>query len=345
MSKNTVTFGEIMLRLAPPGFERFLQSPQFVATFGGGEANVAVALASFGIPAAYVTVLPENNPIADACIGELRRLGVDTSTVVRRKGGRLGIYFLEAGANQRASKVVYDRAGSSIAQAKPGDIDWSTTFGGASWFHITGITPAISGTAADLALESVKKAREMGLTVSCDLNYRKNLWKWGKPAVDVMREMMPYIDIAIANEEDVQMALGIKAEVDVHSGQLDRGQYEKLACKVLDEFGNLKAVAISLRESLSASHNGWSACLHDRSEFLVSRHYDITHIVDRVGGGDSFAAGLIYGWQKLPAHREALEFAVAASCLKHSIPGDFSRCTLEEVQGLLKGGGSGRVQR
>jgi 2-dehydro-3-deoxygluconokinase len=344
MSKLTVTFGEIMLRLAPPGFERFLQTPQFVATFGGGEANVAVALAGLGEPARFVTVLPENNPIADACIGELRRLAVDTSRIVRGKG-RLGIYYLEAGANQRPSKVVYDRSGSAIAIAQPGAINWDQAFEGAAWFHITGITPAISSTAADLALESVAKARGKGLTVSCDLNYRKNLWKWGKTAAEVMRELVKFVDIAIANEEDVQMALGIQADVDVHSGKLDRAQYEKLTAKVLDACPNLKAVAISLRESHSASHNGWSACLNDRNEFLVSTQYEITHIVDRVGGGDSFAAGLIYGWQNLPSHREALEFAVAASCLKHSIPGDFSRITKDEVQGLLKGGGSGRVQR
>ena len=226
MPKTTVTFGEIMLRLAPPGFERFLQTPQFVATFGGGEANVAVALASFGLPAAYVTVLPDKNPIADAAIGELRRAGVDTSRIVRGKG-RVGIYYLEAGANQRASKVVYDRGQSAIALAKPGDIDWDRVFQDAGWFHITGITPAISGSAADLALESVRQAREKGLTVSCDLNYRKNLWKWGKPAVEVMRELVKYVDVAIANEEDVQMTLGIQAEVDVHSGSLDRAQYRE----------------------------------------------------------------------------------------------------------------------
>ena len=341
---TTVTFGEIMLRLAPPGFERFLQTPQFVATFGGGEANVAVTLASFGLPAAYVTVLPDKNPIADAAIGELRRMGVDTSKIVRGKG-RVGIYYLEAGANQRASKVVYDRGQSAIALAKPGDIDWDRVFQDAGWFHITGITPAISGSAADLALESVRKAGEKGLTVSCDLNYRKNLWKWGKPAVEVMREMVKYVDVVIANEEDVQMTLGIQAEVDVHSGSLDRAQYQKLTGKVLEEYANLKAIAITLRESRSASHNGWSACLNDRQEFLVSRHYDITHIVDRVGGGDSFAGGLIYGFQELATHQEALEFAVAASCLKHSVPGDFNRLTVDEVNALLKSGGSGRVQR
>ena len=344
MAKTTVTFGEVMLRLAPPGFERFLQTPQFVATFGGGEANVAVALAAFGMPVSYVTALPEKNPIADALVGELRRFGVDTSHIVRGKG-RLGIYYLEAGANQRASKVVYDREGSAIARAKPGDIDWNAAFAGAGWFHITGITPAISASAADLALESVARAHAMGLTVSCDLNYRKNLWKWGKPASEVMGELVKSVDIAIANEEDVQMALGIQADVDVHSGSLDRAQYEKLAARVLKEVPNLRAIAITLRESHSASHNGWSACLHNRKEFLVSRHYDITHIVDRVGGGDSFAAGLIYGMLQLGSDQEALELAVAASCLKHSIPGDFNRVTLEEVQGLLKGGGSGRVQR
>jgi 2-dehydro-3-deoxygluconokinase len=344
MLQKTVTFGEIMLRLAPPNLERILQTPRFVATFGGGEANVAVALASFGAPAAYVTALPENNPIAEACIAELRRFGVDTSKIVRRKG-RMGVYYLETGANQRPSKVVYDRENSAIALAKPGDIDWDDAFSGAGWFHVTGITPAISATAAALALEAVQKAREKGLTVSCDLNYRKNLWKWGKPAVEVMRELVRFVDIAIANEEDVQMALGIQAQVDVHSGKLDLPQYEQLTSKVLNEFDNLRGIAVTLRESKSASHNGWSACWNDRKEFLASRQYEITHIVDRVGGGDSFAGGLIYGLMALSTPREALEFAVAASCLKHSIPGDFNRFSAAEVQALLKGGGSGRVQR
>jgi 2-dehydro-3-deoxygluconokinase len=343
MPKTTVTFGEIMLRLAPPGFERFLQSPQFVATFGGGEANVAVALSVFGWPAAYVTVLPAN-PLGDAVVGELRRFGVDTSRIVRGKG-RLGVYYVEAGANQRPSKVVYDRENSAIALAKPGDIDWDAAFAGAGWFHVTGITPAISASAADLALESARKARESGITVSCDLNYRKNLWKWGKPAADVMRELVKFVDYAIANEEDCQKALGIEAGVDVESGKLDQSKYCQLTQNVLDRYPKLKAIAITLRESHSASRNGWSACLNNRKEFMVSRHYDITHIVDRVGGGDSFAAGLIYGIQALGDDREALEFAVAASCLKHSIPGDFNRFTVDEVKALLKGGGSGRVQR
>jgi 2-dehydro-3-deoxygluconokinase len=344
MAKTTVTFGEIMLRLAPPGFERFLQSPQFVATFGGGEANVAVALAGFGLPAAYVTVLPDKNPIADAVVGEMRRFGVDASRIVRGKG-RMGVYYVENGANQRPSKVVYDRADSAIALAKPGDINWDTAFEGAGWYHVTGITPAISATAAALAIESVQQARAKGITISCDLNYRKNLWKWGKTAAEVMQEIVKYIDVAIANEEDVQMALGIQAEVDVHSGKLDHSAYEKLASKVLAQFSNLKTIAITLRESKSASHNGWSACLHNGKEFLLSRHYEITHIVDRVGGGDCFAGGLIYGLQTMESNQDALEFAVAASCLKHSIPGDFNRFSVDEVRALIKGGGSGRVQR
>jgi 2-dehydro-3-deoxygluconokinase len=344
MAKTVVTFGEVMLRLAPPGFERFLQSPQFVATFGGGEANVAVALATFGWPASYVTVLPANNPIADAVVGELRRFGVDTSRIVRGKG-RMGVYYVENGANQRPSKVVYDRENSAIAIAKPGDIDWNAAFEGAGWFHITGITPALSASAADLAMQSVKAARDKGLMVSCDLNYRKNLWKYGKTAAEVMSDLVKFVDVVIANEEDCQMALGITAEVDVHSGQLDRGQYQKLTARVLAQYPNVKTIAITLRESKSASHNGWSACLNDGKEFLVSRHYEITHIVDRVGGGDCFAGGLIYGLQALSSHSEALEFAVAASCLKHSIPGDFNRFSVDEVKALLKGGGSGRVQR
>jgi 2-dehydro-3-deoxygluconokinase len=338
------TFGEIMLRLAPPGFERFLQSPQFLATWGGGEANVAVALAGFGAPARYITVLPPNNPIVDAFVGELRRFGVDPTHIIRQKG-RLGIYFVEPGANQRPSKVVYDRDYSAIALAKPGDIDWNKSLGGAGWFHITGITPALSQSAADLSLESVKAARELGLLVSCDLNYRKNLWKYGKAPREVMGELFRYVDIGIANEEDCQAALGIHVDVNVESGQLETGQYQALTDRVLTEYPNLKAIAVTLRESKSASHNGWSACLNNREEFLVSRHYEITNIVDRVGGGDSFAGGLIFGMMNLPSHRDALEFAVAASCLKHSIPGDFNRFTREEVEQLVKGGGSGRVQR
>ena len=343
MPSKVVTFGEIMLRLAPPGFERFLQSPQFVATFGGGEANVAVTVAGFGLLASYVTVLPEN-PIADAIIAELRKFNVQTAFIVRAKG-RVGVYYVEAGANQRASKVVYDRDFSSIALAKPGDLDWSQIFSNAEWFHITGITPALSPSCAALAIESVREAKRLGLTVSCDLNYRKNLWKYGKQPPEVMRELMQHVDVAIANEEDCQMALGIAADVDVHSGKLDHAVYQSLTEKVLREYPSLKSIAITLRESKSASHNGWSACMNNREEFFVSRHYEITHIVDRVGGGDSFAGGLIYGLLALPSNKEALEFAVAASCLKHSIPGDFNRFSVDEVKILLQGDGSGRVQR
>ena len=340
---KAVTFGEIMLRLAPPGFERFLQTPQFAATFGGAEANVAVALASLGVPAAYVTILP-SNPIADAAVGELRRFGVDTANIVRGQG-RLGLYYLEAGANQRPSRIVYDRDHSAIALARPGDISWPVVFQGATWFHISGVTPALSSSAAGLALEATGEARAAGLTVSCDLNYRKNLWKWGKSSREVMPELVKSADILIANEEDVQASLGIEADVDVRSGQLDRGQYEKLANRVLSAYPNVRAIAITLRESFSASHNGWSACLHDGRQFLASRRYEITHIVDRVGAGDCFAAGLIYGMLTGLAPQETLDFGVAASCLKHSIPGDFSRVTAAEVNALLKEGGSGRVQR
>jgi len=344
MKKTTVTFGELMLRLAPPGVERFLQSPRFEATFGGGEANVAVALAQFGLPAMYITALPQNNAIADAAVGELRRFGVDTSRIVRGRG-RMGLYFIEAGANQRPSRVIYDREYSAIALAPPNYFDWDKIFEGACWYHVTGITPAISASSSDLVYASASTARKKNVTVSCDLNYRKNLWKWGKRADEVMPELVKLADLVIANEEDVQMALGISAGVDVHSGRLDQTQYQALTAKVLQQYPNLKAVAISLRESRSASHNGWSACLNNRKDFLTSRHYEITHIVDRVGSGDSFAAGLIYGFQELPTHGEALEFAVAAGCLKHSTPGDFIRCTKEEVEALLKGEASGRVQR
>lgn len=344
MSKKTVvTFGEIMLRLAPPGYERLMMSPLLVATFGGGEANVAVSVANYGLPARYVTALPDN-PVTDAFVYQMRGFGIDTS-FIKRSAGRFGIYFVEPGANQRPSKVVYDRANSSIALAKPGDLDWQAIFADAGWFHVTGITPALSQSAADLSIEAAKAAQALGVPVSCDLNYRKNLWKYGKSAQEVMSELVLHVDYAIANEEDCQKALGVKIDVDVHSGKLDSAQYEKLAEKVLAAYPNLKAIAITLRESFSASHNGWSACMHNRERFMLSRHYDITHIVDRVGGGDSFGGGLIYGLMSLPSHEEALEFATAASCLKHSVPGDFNRFTKAEVESLLKEGGSGRVQR
>lgn len=257
----------------------------------------------------------------------------------------MGVYYVENGANQRPSKVVYDRDNSAIALAKPGAIDWGKAFSGAGWFHITGITPALSQSAADVALESMQAARGAGLTVSCDLNFRKNLWKYGKTAQRVMSELFKLVDIGIANEEDCQAALGIHADADVSSGHLDTAAYRALAEKVLTAYPGLKMIAITLRESKSASHNGWSACLHDRRDFLLSRHYEITHIVDRVGGGDSFAGGLIFGLLNLASHADALEFAVAASCLKHSIPGDFCRLSRADVEQLIQSGGSGRVQR
>ena len=340
-----VTFGEIMLRLAPPNFERPLQSGMFVATFGGGEANVAVSTANYGLPTSYVTVLPSKHPVADACIAELRRFGVDTSHIVRGPG-RMGIYYLEHGANQRPSKVTYDRDNAAVAIVKPGDIDWDAVFADATWFHITGITPALSQSAADLSIEAVRTAREKGVTVSCDFNYRKNLWKYGKTAQEVMTELVQYVDIGIANEEDCQMSLGITIDVDVESGELDVEKYRALSDKVLAAFPRMKLLAITLRESVSASHNGWSAVLNDRASFYHSRKYQVTHIVDRVGGGDSFSGGLIYGLNAYAdSHANALEFAVAASCLKHSIPGDFNRFSVAEVEALRKGGGSGRVQR
>ncbi len=339
-----VTFGEIMLRLAPPNLERPMQSPKFVATFGGGEANVAVSTSNFGLPSSFVTALPDHF-IADACLAQLRGFGIDVSQTIRTSG-RLGVYFLEHGANQRPSKVIYDRDDSAIALAKPGDFDWDAIFDGATWFHITGITPAISAAAAELSLEAVKKAQEKGVTVSCDYNFRKKLWNYGKSAPEVMRELAKHVDVGIANEEDCQKSLGVSIDVDVEGGHLDTDKYKALAEKVLSEFPNLKMQAITLRESVSASHNGWSACLHDGSDFYLSRKYQITHIVDRVGGGDSFSGGLIGGLHRHPDDKQAaLEFAVAASCLKHSVPGDFNRFSAEEVDALVKGGGSGRVER
>lgn len=338
-----ITFGEIMLRLKPPNWERFFQSPLLEATFGGGEANVAVGLARFGLDVAYVSVIP-NNPIGDACVRELKRQGVDTSLMVR-KGNRLGIYFLEDGANQRPSVVIYDRSHSAIAEARPGDISWDKVFDEVNWFHITGITPAISLSASELSLESVKKAREKGITISCDLNFRKDLWKYGKPAPEVMTELVKYVDIALGNEEDCQKSLGVKVDVDVESGKLQTERYRELTDKVLNLYPNIKKIALTLRESHSANYNGWSAVLNNRKEFFISQKYEIHDIVDRVGTGDTFAAGLIYGINNLNSDKEALDFAVAASCLMHSIPGDLPLLSVEEVKSLAEGTGSGRVQR
>ncbi|MDD5099641.1 MAG: sugar kinase [Syntrophales bacterium] len=341
--KKIITFGEIMLRLKAPGSEKLLQSPSLEATFGGGEANVAVGLARFGMDVSFASLIPPNR-IGDACIAELRKQGVDVSRIVR-KGKRLGIYFLEAGANQRPSVVLYDRAHSAIAEVIRGEIPWDEVFAAAGWFHITGITPAISESAALVSLEAVLNAREKGMTVSCDLNYRKNLWKYGRTAQEVMTEIVKHTDIVMANEEDCQKALGISTDADVEAGKVEADHYRALTDRVLQQFPDLKKIAVTLRESHSADHNGWSAVLNSRDEFLVSRKYEIRDIVDRVGSGDSFAAGLIYGLQALKSDREALEFAVAASCLKHSVPGDFPLLSLEEVKNLVGGAGSGRVQR
>ena len=345
MSTRIVTFGEIMLRLKSPGYERFFQSPSLEATFGGGEANVAVSLANFGLDASFVTVLP-TNAIGDACLRDLRGFGVDTKDILR-KDGRMGIYFLETGAVQRPSKVIYDRADSCIAKAQPGDIDWAKVFKGATWFHITGITPAISAGAAELSLAAVKAAKELGLHVSCDLHYRKNLWKYGKRADEVMTELVKFVDTVIANEEDVQKALGISAEsaASVEAGEINVEQYKAIAAAVMERYPNVQRVAITLRESKSANHNDWSACLYNGKDFFLSRKYAITDIVDRVGGGDSFSGGLIFGLNTYESEKDALEFAVAASCLKHTIGGDFNRVTAPEVEALMKGSGTGRVQR
>lgn len=344
---RVITLGEIMLRLKSPQAERLFQSPHLEATFGGGEANVAVSLALFGLDAALVTVLP-GNQVGDAALAELRRRGVDTSRIVR-SGKRLGIYFLETGANQRPSLVIYDRDHSGIAEAGPATFGWESVFGGADWFHISGITPALSQSAADMSLHAVREARARGVTVSCDFNYRGKLWNYGKKAPDVMRELVRHVDVGIANEEDCQLSLGVTADEAAAEqgapGELGMARYEQLCGKMFAEFPNLKYQAITLRESHSASHNGWSACLSNGRQFFVSTRYDLTHIVDRVGAGDSFAAGFIYGLATGMGEEETLNFAVAASALKHTIPGDLNLVTLAEVRRLLAGDATGRVQR
>ncbi|MEM7277975.1 MAG: sugar kinase [Pseudomonadota bacterium] len=338
-----LTFGEIMLRLKSPGHERFFQSASLEATFGGGEANVAVSLANYGLPTSFVSALPAND-LGENAIRAVRSFGVDTRHIART-GSRLGLYFLEAGSNQRPSKVIYDRAGSSMCETKPGDFDWPAIFANTKWFHITGITPALSQSAADVSIQACKAAQEAGVTVSCDFNFRGKLWKYGKSAPEVMNELVKYVDVGIANEEDCQKSLGIGADVDVDSGELARSKYEALTEKVLEQFKNMKIIAVTLRESHSADRNGWSACLRDKNGFVTAKHYDITDMVDRVGGGDSFASGLICGLNSYPDTHQALEFAVAASALKHTIPGDFNRVNMAEVQALMGGDGSGRVQR
>jgi len=338
---KVVTFGEIMLRLQTPMYQRFIQAQSFDATFGGGEANVAVSLANYGIDAYFVTKLPKN-PIADACIAELRKLNVNTSYIARG-GERMGIYFVEKGASQRPSNVVYDRAYSAISQVGDEDFNWDKIFEGADWFHFTGITPALSDNAAKACLAACKAAKAKGLKVSCDLNYRKKLWSVEK-ANKVMSELMQYVDVCIANEEDAEKVFGIKAEnTDVTSGKLSDEGYKEVCKKLVERFG-FEKVAITLRESISASVNNWSGLLYDGKEFYKSKQYNIT-IVDRVGGGDSFGGGLIYSLLSGYSMQDSIEFAVAASCLKHTIEGDFNLVSLDEVKTLMKGDGSGRVQR
>ncbi|MCD6360362.1 MAG: sugar kinase [Armatimonadetes bacterium] len=341
---TVVTFGEIMLRLTPPGFQRFIQARSLDATFGGGEANVAVSLANYGVDARFVTALPPHE-IGDACENYLRQFGVDTSHIVR-SGERLGIYFLEMGAVQRGSKVIYDRANSALATLQPGEVDWEAAFSGADWFHWTGITPAISANAAAVLEEGVQKAAEMGLTISCDLNYRSKLWKWGKEPGEVMAGLVELADYAIGNEEDAEKVFGITAEgVDVEAGAVEAAAYQSVCEQLMERFGKLKKVAITLRGSISASHNQWSGVLYDGSRLYEAKQYDITHIVDRVGGGDSFCGGLIYALLSGKSDQEAIDFAVAASCLKHTIYGDFNMVTVDEVEKLASGPGTGRVQR
>lgn len=341
MSKKVVTFGEIMLRLAPEGYYRFIQAESYGATYGGGEANVAVSLANYGLNASFVTKLPAHE-IGQAGINALRRFGVDTADIVRG-GDRVGIYFLEKGASQRPSKVIYDRAGSSIATATTDDFDWDRILDGADWFHFTGITPALGDNVAAICLEACKAAKEKGITVSCDLNYRNKLWSKEK-AGNVMGELCQYVDVCISNEEDANDVFGIRAAgTDVTTGQVNHEGYRDVAKQLTDRFG-FRKVAITLRSSISANDNKWAAMLYDGTDCYFSKEY-LMHIVDRVGGGDSFGGGLIYACLQDMSAQDTIEFAVAASCLKHSIEGDFNQVSVDEVRKLAGGDASGRVQR
>jgi 2-dehydro-3-deoxygluconokinase len=361
---KVVTFGEIMGRLAPEGFLRFTQAMpgQLDLTFAGAEANVAASICNLGGEASFVTALPKHS-VADACIASLKALDVDTSYIIRTDAGRLGLYFLETGANQRPSNVIYDRDYSSVGMTDADAYPWDKIFAGAEWFHISGITPAVSAKAADAALAAVKAAKANGVTVSCDLNFRKKLWKWDanlsakELAEKTMRGILPYVDLVIGNEEDASDVLGIKAgDTDVHSGELDIDRYPEVAQKIIAQFGNVSKVAITLRESISASHNNWGAMLFDKAEgkaFFAPlkdgayQSYQIKNIVDRVGGGDSFAAGLVFALTtpELSDSQTAISFAVASSCLAHSIKGDINYSSRKEVEALMGGSGSGRVVR
>lgn len=343
--KKVITFGEIMLRLSTPGFLRFDQTDQYSATFGGGEANVAVSLANYGIDVDFVTRLPKND-IGTACMKDLRKQGVGVNQIIWG-GNRIGIYFLETGAVSRGSKVIYDRSYSAIAEIKPGMVNWEKVFADAGWFHWTGITPAISQGAAEVCLEAIKKANELGITVSCDLNYRKNLWKYGKTAGEIMPELVAGCDIILGNEEDAEMVLGIKPEgLDITAGHVEGAAYESVSKQMMARFPKCKKVITTLRGSVNANHNSWSGVLWDGKILFQAPTYQITHIVDRVGGGDSFMGGLIYGLLTWPENdQDALNFAVAASCLKHTIYGDYNRVTVDEVMKLMEGDASGRVAR
>lgn len=343
--KKVVTFGEIMLRLSPPGFGRFCQARSLDVTFGGGEANVAASLAGFGMAADFVTRLPDNE-LGDACVAFLRGFGVGTEKIIRG-GKRIGIYFLENGAAQRGSKVIYDREGSAIAQIEKGMVDWEAVFADADWFHWTGITPAVSRSLCDVCLEGIMAAKRLGLTVSCDLNFRAKLWQWGRKAAEVMPELVGHCDIAVGNEEDAEKVFGIKApDTDVTSGRVEADNYLPVARGLMKRFPNLRLVAVTLRGSLSASRNTWSGILCDGEKLYKGPFFDIAPIVDRVGAGDAFVGGLIYGLRTYGQDlQRALDFAVAASCLKHAVVGDFNAVTVAEVEKIMAGDLSGRVAR
>ena len=345
MSPKIITFGEIMLRLATPEYLRFSQTNNLEATFGGGEANVAVSLANYGLNASFVTQLPDNE-LGKAAIGELKKRDVDT-TFIKENGERIGIYFLETGAVSRASNVIYDRANSAFSKIKPGDINWEKVFEGVTWFHWTGITPAVSKGAADVCLEALQIASKKGITISCDLNYRKKLWKWGKKAGEVMPELVQHCDIILGNEEDAEKIFGIEAEHgNITSGDVKASAYESVCIALMKKFPKAKKVITTLRGSINANHNEWSGVLWDGNKLYTAPNYSITHIVDRVGGGDSFMGGLIYGLLTYPNDdQKALDFATAASCLKHTIKGDFNLVNVAEVEKLMDGDTSGRVSR
>lgn len=338
-----MAFGEIMLRLNPPAFQRFLQADRFEVSYAGAEASVAVGLANYGVSSEFVTCLPSNE-VGQAAIDYVRRFGVDTSHIVRT-GERIGVFFVEIGVNQRPSKVIYDRARSAISEVKPRTIPWSDILSEAKWFHFSGITPAISQSAADVCLEAVKFAKEKGLTVSCDLNYRAKLWKYGRPAAEIMSGLMPYVDIVSGNEEDCEKIFGIKGADVTVAEEMSPERYLEVASRLVKRFPNLKRVCITLRGSISATHNTWSAVLFDGRRLHTTRKYDITNVVDRLGSGDAFTAALIYCLLSEKSDQEALDFATAASALKHSIPFDLNLVSVQEIQSLVREGGAGRVQR